>query len=90
MRGMVPEDVYELTGVGEARLSPDGTTVAFVVWTIDREANEPRQAIWVVPADGSEPPRQFTSGAKQDASPRWSPAGSRSCRTASTRPSSST
>ena len=31
MAGMVPEDVYELTGVADPRLSPDGTTVAYVV-----------------------------------------------------------
>ena len=31
---MVPEDVYELTGVADPRLHPDGSTVAFVVWLL--------------------------------------------------------
>ena len=31
-------------------------------------------AIWMVPADGSEPPRAFSGG--QDTNPRWSPDGS--------------
>ena len=76
---MTPEDVYELTGVGDPRLRPagDGTPdeIAYVVWSIDREANEYRQSIWLAKVDGSEPPRRFTTG-KNDAQPRWSPDGS--------------
>jgi dipeptidyl aminopeptidase/acylaminoacyl peptidase len=75
MPGMVPEDVYELTGAGDPRLSPDGGTVAYAVWRIDKESNEYRGAIWTAPADGSSPPRQLTSGTKRDGSPRWSPDG---------------
>ena len=75
MGGMVPEDVYELTGVADPRLSPDGTTVAYVVDRIDREANEYRSAIWLAAADGSREPRPFTAGAKCDGDPRWSPDG---------------
>src|SRR5712691_5771127 len=73
MTGMVPEDVFELTGVSDPRLSPDGTTVAYGVWTIDKDANEYRGAIWLAAVDGSTPPRQFTTGTKRDGSPRWSP-----------------
>jgi dipeptidyl aminopeptidase/acylaminoacyl peptidase len=47
MTGMRPEDTYELTGVANPRLSPDGSTVAFVVWTVDREANDYRSAVFV-------------------------------------------
>jgi dipeptidyl aminopeptidase/acylaminoacyl peptidase len=71
---MRPEDVYELTGASDPHLRPDGAQVAFVVWSIDREENEYRQAIWLADADGSSPPRQFTAGPK-DAQPRWSPDG---------------
>ena len=77
MAGMVPEDVYELTGVADPRLSPDGRLVAFVVTRIDREESEYRSAIWIGPTDGSEPPRQLTSGLKADAAPRFSPDGTR-------------
>ncbi len=73
---MVPDDVYELTGVGDPRLHPDGQTVAYVAWRIDREEGEYRSAVWVAAVDGSTPPRQFTSGEKRDSSPRWSPDGS--------------
>lgn len=77
MTGVVPKDVYELTGVGSPRLSPDGRTVAYELSTIDGPANEYRGSIWLVPADGSAEPRQFTSGSTRDASPVWSPDGSR-------------
>ena len=53
MAGMVPEDVFALTGVSDPRVSPDGTTVAYVVGTVDGEANEYRGAMWLAPpADG--------------------------------------
>jgi dipeptidyl aminopeptidase/acylaminoacyl peptidase len=73
---MVPKDVYELTGAGDPRLSPDGRTVAYSVWSIDGEENVYKSAIWMAAVDGSSPPRQFTSGEKRDGSPRWSPDGS--------------
>ena len=72
---MKPEDVYALTSVGQPRLSPDGRRVAYVVSRIDSEANAYRTAIWIAPLDGSAEPRQFTSGERNDSSPRWSPDG---------------
>jgi dipeptidyl aminopeptidase/acylaminoacyl peptidase len=77
MTGMVPEDVYQLTGVADPRLSPDGATVAFVVGSVDKDANEYKAAIWLAAVDGSSPPRRFTTGEKADGDPRWSPDGSR-------------
>ncbi|MEX2393650.1 MAG: S9 family peptidase, partial [Actinomycetota bacterium] len=76
-RGMTPEDVYELVTVGDPRVSPDGKTVAFVVTTIDRDESTYTSAIWMVPTDGSAKPRRFTFGDRRDASPRWSPDGTR-------------
>jgi dipeptidyl aminopeptidase/acylaminoacyl peptidase len=75
MTGMVPKDVYELKGVGSPRVSPDGRTVAYVVATIDGDANEYRSSIWLASVDGSIEPRQFTSGTTRDATPVWSPDG---------------
>ncbi|MDP8911556.1 MAG: S9 family peptidase, partial [Actinomycetota bacterium] len=74
-RGMVPDDLFALTGVGDVRLSPDGRTAAFVVWRLDRDENEYKMAIWLAPVDGAAPPRQLTAGAKVDTEPRWSPDG---------------
>ena len=76
VRGMKPEDVYALRGASDPRLSPDGTTIAYVVWSIDEEENEYRGNVWFAPVDGSSPPRRFTTGEKRDGQPRWSPDGS--------------
>jgi len=70
---VVREDIYALAGTTDPRLSPDGRTIAYVVWGIDRDANAYRSAIHLVPVDGSAPPRQLTAGEKEDAAPRWSP-----------------
>src|ERR671936_326041 len=77
MAGMVPEDVYELTGVADPRLHPDGRHVAYVHWWVDRDANEYRSAIWLATVDGSEPSRRLTAGGRRDSSPRWSPDGTK-------------
>ena len=74
---MVPEDVFELTGAADPRIHPDGRLAAYVAWSTDRESGEYRSAIWLATLDGSEPPRQLTSGEARDAAPRWSPDGSR-------------
>jgi dipeptidyl aminopeptidase/acylaminoacyl peptidase len=71
MSGMLPQDVFQLTGAADPRISPDGTTVAYVVTGLDGQANEYRGAIWLAALDGSSPPRQLTSGVRRDADPRW-------------------
>jgi dipeptidyl aminopeptidase/acylaminoacyl peptidase len=72
-----PSDIYELRWADDPRISPDGQKVAFVSWGIDRDENDYTASIWLVPVDGSDKPRQLTRGEKIDASPRWSPDGSR-------------
>src|SRR5437016_5710932 len=42
---MRPRDVYALTGAADPRISPDGTRVAYQVWSIDEDANDYRGAI---------------------------------------------
>ncbi len=77
MPGMLPNDIMQLTGVADPRLSPNGTTVAYVVTGLDGESNEYRSAIWLAALDGSSPPRRLTAGTRRDADPRWSPDGAR-------------
>ena len=74
MRGMTPNDLYDIHWLGEAEISPDGQAIAFVVTKMDRESDGYTSAVWLVDAAGGEP-RQFTAGAKRDTSPRWSPDG---------------
>jgi dipeptidyl aminopeptidase/acylaminoacyl peptidase len=74
---MNPNDIGSLVGVDEVRLSPDGTQVAFTVWTVDLDGNEYRRSIWLGPTDGSSRPAPFTAGDPSDTTPRWSPDGRR-------------
>src|SRR5437763_15749805 len=69
-----PSDVYKLRWADDPRISPDGGTVAFVAWGIDRQANDYRASISLVPRAGSGAPRRLTRGETQDAAPRPSPA----------------
>ena len=76
-RGMIPADLFRMQWISDARIAPDGRTLAFTVTRLDEEADDYRSAIWIVPADGSAPPRRFTSGGGKDSAPRWSPDGTR-------------
>ncbi|MEA2487276.1 MAG: hypothetical protein QOF16_930, partial [Actinomycetota bacterium] len=77
MPGMTPTDLFELTWSGDPRVSPDGSTVAYVVTTLDAETNDYPSAIWVAKLDGSSEPVQLTAGNKRDTQPRWSPDGTK-------------
>lgn len=68
-------DLHDLRVPTEAAISPDGTQVAFTLKAPAPRRDGYRQSIWLVPADGSAPPRQLTLGANNDHTPRWSPDG---------------
>lgn len=56
------------------RLAPDGRRIAYALESNDRAANERHTAIWLLDTETGAT-TQFTSGAKRDHSPRWSPDG---------------
>lgn len=72
---LTPEDVLRWRYAGSLALHPDGSRLAFCEMWSDVEKDENRMAIFLVPTDGSRPPRQITFGAKRDWSPKWSPDG---------------
>lgn len=55
-------------------VSPDGSTIAFVVGRVDMVKNKNFSQIWLAAADGSTPPRALTGG-EFDGGPSWSPDG---------------
>src|SRR5438094_224519 len=74
-RGATPEDYFAFKFLNDVRLSPDGSTIAFVVGTIDQKQNRRYNAIWTVPTDGSRQPALLTTSVQSSRSPRWSPDG---------------
>jgi len=74
-RGITAEDYFAFKFLNDVQLSPDGATVAFVVGTIDRKENRRYNAIWTVPADGSQEPSLLTTSVQSSNSPRWRPDG---------------
>jgi dipeptidyl aminopeptidase/acylaminoacyl peptidase len=74
-RAPQPDDFYRIRIVTDARLSPDGSHVAFNVLGAAPGRTEYRSSIWLASTDGSTSPRQVTLGAKSDTQPRFSPDG---------------
>jgi dipeptidyl aminopeptidase/acylaminoacyl peptidase len=74
-RGMTSEDYFAFETLGDPHFSPDGSTIAFVVTTVDQKQNRRRSEIWSVPADGSREPMALTTAPQSSNNPRWSPDG---------------
>ena len=70
-----PDDLFSLRVPTQVRISPDGSQVAFTVRSVAPKRDGYRNALWIVPADGSAPARALTLGRRSDTSPRWSPDG---------------
>ncbi|MEW5918015.1 MAG: S9 family peptidase [Gemmatimonadota bacterium] len=69
------DDYYLIEQVGSPAISPDGRWVAFVRTTIIEQENRRHSEIWLVAADGSQPPRRLTQPGFSASDPRWSPDG---------------
>ena len=77
--GYSPARYYQLVGVSEVAVAPDGAHVAFTVTTIVEDENRRHREIWLQPledgrADGDAFP--VTSPTEESSGPRWSPDGS--------------
>src|SRR5450755_401515 len=76
-RGITPEDYFAFQFINDARISPDGRQVAYVLTAIDQKKNRRNSSIWLVAIDGKSAPRRLTAEGFNSNSPRWSPDGSR-------------
>jgi dipeptidyl aminopeptidase/acylaminoacyl peptidase len=73
---MTIQDQLGAVRLADPQLSPDGRQVAFVRTTTDASTGKRNADIWIVPADGSAPPRLLIGGDKTENNPRWDPDGS--------------
>jgi dipeptidyl aminopeptidase/acylaminoacyl peptidase len=72
-RPITHEDVWLMRRVGDPALSPDGLLVVVSVAAPAYDDSAKASDLWLMPSDGSEPPRQltFTKGAESGVA--WSP-----------------
>jgi dipeptidyl aminopeptidase/acylaminoacyl peptidase len=73
-RPITETDLFKFVWAADPQISPNGSQVAFVRVTVNEEKDRYDTQLYIVPADGSAPPRLLTSG-RNDRSPRWSPNG---------------
>jgi len=73
-RSITAEDLYKIKLVSEARISPDGRHVVFVVQRVDQKTEKKYANLWVAPITRGTA-RQYTFGDQNDTSPEWSPDG---------------
>lgn len=71
---MKPADIELLHVLGKPCISPDGRFAVIAVTRPDLDCDEYRGHLWIVPTDGSAPPRPFTTGWR-DSAPAYSPNG---------------
>jgi len=74
-RPVTIEDIFTLKDISEVQLSPDGSSILYVVSVADFKENAYNTDIWKIPSSGGEP-IQMTTSPKRDYHPRWSPDGS--------------
>src|SRR6266550_2495159 len=73
-RPITETDLFKFMWAADPQISPSGSQVAFVRVNVNEDKDRYETQIFIVPSDGSAPPRPLTSG-RNDRSPRWSPSG---------------
>ena len=73
-RPLVPDDMYQLRHVADARVSPDGARVVYAVTVDDAELDESTSDLWLGTVAG-DVNVQLTHTPQSEHSPRWSPDG---------------
>ncbi len=74
-RPLTAEDLWAMKRISAPALSPDGRWVVYTQTQFDPETNKSDSDLWLVPSDGSAPPRRLTWHKGGDSSPVWRPDG---------------
>ncbi len=76
-RPITHEDVWLMKRASEPVVSPDGRNIVFSLTEPDYDAAKVVSDLWMVPADGSAPPRRLTSTKASESGAAFSPDGAR-------------
>jgi dipeptidyl aminopeptidase/acylaminoacyl peptidase len=76
-RPITHEDVWLMKRVGDPVVSPDGRLVVFSLTEPDYDPAKQVSDLWLVPSDGSAPPRRLTATKAPETGAVWSPGGDR-------------
>jgi dipeptidyl aminopeptidase/acylaminoacyl peptidase len=71
-RTITEKDLLAFKWVADPQISPDGSSVAYVLVTVNEKEDRYETSLWTVAVSGSSEPRRLTTGPR-DAAPRWSP-----------------
>jgi dipeptidyl aminopeptidase/acylaminoacyl peptidase len=69
-------DVFQLQTATDPKISPDGKKIVYVRRFADPMTDKRYSNLWIINTDGTDH-RPLTTGNRADASPRWSPDGTR-------------
>jgi dipeptidyl aminopeptidase/acylaminoacyl peptidase len=75
-RPLTVDEIWAMKRLGAPVLSPDGSQVAYAIWTYDPGENQLDADVWTVPAAGGAP-RRLTTYKGSSRSPAFSPDGKR-------------
>lgn len=65
-------DLVAMKRLGDAQISPDGKSIAYVISVVDKEQNRSKRSIWVAPTSGGGESRVLITSERNDDTPRWS------------------
>jgi dipeptidyl aminopeptidase/acylaminoacyl peptidase len=71
------ETLWRMKQVGAPTPSPDGRWVVFSVGEPAYDEQDELSDLWLVPGDGSAPPKRWTTAKGTESSPAWNPDGTR-------------
>jgi dipeptidyl aminopeptidase/acylaminoacyl peptidase len=76
-RAMTIDDLITTVRVSDPEISPDGKRVIFTKTTTALDSGKRNSDIWVVPSDGSAPPKPLIAGDRAENTARFAPDGKR-------------
>jgi dipeptidyl aminopeptidase/acylaminoacyl peptidase len=76
-RPITHEDLWLMKRISDVAVSPDGKSIVFLLTEPNYDPAKQTADLWLVPSDGSAPPRRLTYTKAPESNPTWSPDSTR-------------